>query len=280
VTVLRRGSAVRRYTRAEFDKSKLIAAMVDKVPEKAPIRRSEPGEVVVEIEDVNVISTRQRRGLDGASLTVRRREIVGVAGVVGNGQEALAELLRGLAAPSKKKILHLPPCVAFIPEDRARDGLAMSLSIADNMMVYRHRDPAFKVGTRLSASSVGRFVDRALKQGGVRAPQGIGAPASSLSGGNQQKIVIAREFDRSPDLIVAHNPYRGLDVGAADAVRQSLIQARDSGAAVVLISPDLDDLFDVATRIVFLSNGRITGSVDPQSTTAMAVGALLGGDVL
>ena len=102
-------------------------------------------------------------------------------------------------------------------------------------------------------------------------------PASSLSGGNQQKLVIAREFDRKPDLIVAHNPYRGLDVSATEAVRRSLLKARDAGAAVVLISPDLDDLFDVSNRIVFLSNGRITGSVDPHSTTVHALGTLLGG---
>jgi ABC-type uncharacterized transport system ATPase subunit len=277
VTVLRRGKAVKRFARSELDKSELIAAMVENIPRKIATHNPEPGEVVVEIEDVSVASSRQRRGLDGASLTVRRREIVGVAGVVGNGQEALAELLRGLALPTRKRLLRLPSRVAFIPEDRARDGLAMNLSISDNMMVYRHRDPAFHLGARLDANSITKFVQEAVKRAGVSAPQGIEAPASSLSGGNQQKIVIAREFDRSPDLIVAHNPYRGLDVGAADAVRRSLLQARDLDSAVVLISPDLDDLFDIASRIVFLNDGRITGSVNPQSTTATALGALLGG---
>jgi general nucleoside transport system ATP-binding protein len=277
VTVLRRGKAVKRFARSELDKSELIAAMVENIPQKIATHNPEPGEVVVEIEDVSVASSRQRRGLDGASLTVRRREIVGVAGVVGNGQEALAELLRGLALPTRKRLLRLPSRVAFIPEDRARDGLAMNLSISDNMMVYRHRDPAFHLGARLDANSITKFVQEAVKRAGISAPQGIEAPASSLSGGNQQKIVIAREFDRSPDLIVAHNPYRGLDVGAADAVRRSLLQARDLDSAVVLISPDLDDLFDIASRIVFLNDGRITGSVNPQSTTATALGALLGG---
>jgi len=107
----------------------------------------------------------------------------------------------------------------------------------------------------------------------------IAAPATSLSGGNQQKLVIAREFDREPDLIVAHNPYRGLDVVATAAVRQLILRVRLAGAGVVLISPDLDDLFDVSDRIIFLSNGRVSGSIDPRSTTVHALGSLLGGDL-
>jgi simple sugar transport system ATP-binding protein len=276
VTVLRRGRVVRRFRRAGLEKAALIAAMVESVPDKMEAGIRDLGEVVVELENVSVASSPIRRGLDGVNLSVSGGEIVGVAGVVGNGQEALAEVMRGLIVPSKGKLRCASRRVAFIPEDRARDGLAMTLSVADNLMVYRHRDRAFQTGGRLNSRAISDFVHELVDQAGV-ALRSIAAPASSLSGGNQQKIVIAREFDRKPDLIVAHNPYRGLDVGAAEAVRRSLLQARDSGVAIVLISPDLDDLFDISNRIVFLSNGRISGSVDPRSTTVLALGALLGG---
>jgi general nucleoside transport system ATP-binding protein len=276
VTVLRRGLVVGRFDRAHLDKSALIAAMVGSVPEKLPANPADFGEVVIELRDVSVVPSRHRCGLRGASLTVRRREIVGIAGVVGNGQETLAEVLRGLAVPEGGELRHGSDRVAFVPEDRARDGLAMTLSIADNLMVYRHKDPAFRARGRLLARAVADFVQETVDRTGV-ALQSIGAPAKTLSGGNQQKLVIAREFDRQPDLVVAHNPYRGLDVAAAAAVRRLLLQARDAGAAIVLISPDLEDLFDISDRILFLSNGRVTGAVDPRATTLHALGNLLGG---
>jgi simple sugar transport system ATP-binding protein len=152
----------------------------------------------------------------------------------------------------------------------------MTLSISDNLIVYRHRELQFRASGRLNVRAITKFAQDKIEQAGV-VLQNVTALASSLSGGNQQKLVIAREFDVQPDLIVAHNPYRGLDVGAGEAVRRSILKARDAGAAVVLISPDLDDLFEISNRIVFLSNGRILGSVDPHSTTVHALGALLGG---
>lgn len=276
VSVLRRGRVVGRFSRAELDKAALITAMVGNVPEKLEPGMTELGEIVVELDNVSVPPTRARRGLNGLSLGVRRHEIVGVAGVIGNGQEALAETLRGLVAPVQGQFRSISRRVAFIPEDRARDGLAMTLSIIDNLIVHRHRDLMFHTVGQLDMPAISRFVQDLVGQAGV-VLHSLVEPAWSLSGGNQQKLVIAREFDRKPDLIVAHNPYRGLDVSATEAVRQSLLRARDSGAAVVLISPDLDDLFDISNRIVFLSNGRITGSVDPHSTTVHALGTLLGG---
>ena len=276
VTVLRGGRVVGRFGRLELDKSALISAMVGRVPEKLEPGVHALGEIVVQLDEVTVPSSRARRGLDEVSLSVRRHEIVGIAGVVGNGQEALAEVLRGLAEPVKGELRCASRRVAFIPEDRARDGLAMTLSIADNSMVYRHRDPKFHAWGRLNVRAISEFVQDLVERAGI-AFRNVAASVSSLSGGNQQKLVIAREFDLRPDLIVAHNPYRGLDVGAAEAVRRSLLMARDSGAAVVLISPDLDDLFDISNRIVFLSNGRVSGSVDPHSTTVHAIGTLLGG---
>ena len=279
VTVLRRGQVVRCFRRPDLDKAALIAAMVESVPDKMDSGVRQLGETVVELENVHVSASSIRRGLAGVSLAVHRHEIIGVAGVAGNGQEALAEVLRGLAVPTKGTMHRVSGRVAFIPEDRARDGLAMTMSIADNLIVYKHRDADLRVRGRLHGPAISKFVNELIDQAGVIA-RSAAAPASTLSGGNQQKLVIAREFDRQPDLIIAHNPYRGLDVAATEAVRRSLLQARDSGAAVVLISPDLDDLFDISNRILFLTEGRISGSVDPRSTTVLAIGALLGGTSL
>ena len=276
VTVLRKGRVVGCFNRAELDKAALIAAMVESVPEKMDSSVRELGETVVELEDVHVSASSIRRGLAGVSLAVRRHEIVGIAGVAGNGQEALAEVLRGLAVPTRGTKRGTSGRVALIPEDRARDGLAMTMSIADNLIVYKHRDSDLRVRGRLYEPAISKFVKGLVDRAGVVARH-MGAQASTLSGGNQQKLVIAREFDRKPDLIIAHNPYRGLDVAATEAVRRSLLQARDAGAAVVLISPDLDDLFDMSNRILFLTEGRISGCVDPRSTTVLAIGALLGG---
>jgi general nucleoside transport system ATP-binding protein len=276
VTVLRRGRAVAHFSRAELDKANLITAMVGRVPEKIPACSSAVGEIVAELKDVSVAWSRDRCGLRAVSLTVHRREIIGIAGVAGNGQEKLAEVMRGLLMPSEGVFKCVSERIAFIPEDRARDGLAMALSIADNLMVYRHRDPRFRANGRLSGRAVSSFVQATVERTGV-VLQSISASAASLSGGNQQKLVLAREFERQPDLIIAHNPYRGLDVAATAAVRRLLLEARDAGAAVVLISPDLDDLFDIANRIMFLSNGRLSESIDPRSTTLHALGTLLGG---
>ncbi len=152
----------------------------------------------------------------------------------------------------------------------------MSLSVADNAIIYRHRDPDFVKGWRLDLPEVTRFTRRLTDDAGI-AGASPKLAAGALSGGNQQKLVIARELDKQPDLIVAHNPYRGLDVGATRAVRQRLLQARDAGAGVVFISPDLDELFDVCSRIIFLTNGKVAGTIDPKATAISEVGSLLGG---
>jgi simple sugar transport system ATP-binding protein len=276
VTVLRRGEVVGGFRRPGLDKPALIAAMVGRVPERVEFRRRDLGEIVVELDSVSVTSSPLKRGLDSVCLSVRRGEIVGVAGVVGNGQETLAEVLRGLVVPTQGNIRRLSRRVAYIPEDRARDGIALALSIADNAIVHRHRDRAFRTCGQLNRRAVRKFVEKLVDRAGVISTN-LAASAFSLSGGNQQKLVIARELDLRPDLVVAHNPYRGLDVGASEAVRQSLLKARDNGAAVVVISPDLDDLFNISNRIVFLSNGKVSGSVDPRSTTVFALGMLLSG---
>jgi general nucleoside transport system ATP-binding protein len=276
VTVLRRGRVTGQFSRAVLDKARLTEAMIGTLPSHIEARRLEPGKPVVELFAVSVAGTALRRGLRLIDLTVRRNEIVGIAGVAGNGQEALAEVLRGLCEPIDGALHRISSRVAYIPEDRARQGLAMSLSVADNAIVYRHRDPNFVKGWRLDFQEVAQFTRRLTDDAGI-AGANPKLPAGALSGGNQQKLVIARELDRQPDLIVAHNPYRGLDVGATEAVRRRLLEARDAGTGVVFISPDLDELFDICCRIIFLTNGEVAGTIDPKATAISEVGSLLGG---
>jgi len=276
VTVMRRGEVVAQFQRAALDRDKLTEALVGSLPTKKERQSTEVGQPVIELRDVSVDSKAQRRGLEQVSLAARGGEIVGVAGVLGNGQEALAQLLTGIVSPSRGTIDPRPAAIAYIPEDRATDGLAASLTLTDNAIIHRHRDAALQQMGALSSRRTRAYAARLVADGNVLA-ENVDAAAATLSGGNQQKLVVAREFDRSPDLIVAHNPYRGLDVGATLEVRERLLDARNAGRAVVLISPDLEDLFDISDRIVVLSGGRLIGEIDPHETTMLEVGALLGG---
>ncbi len=276
VTVMRRGRVVAEFERTEIETDVLTEAMVGDLPESVAVSRRPPGAVVLSARGISTPSAGTRCGLRDIDLAVHAHEIVGVAGVTGNGQEALAELLCGLAEPTAGAVDLRPDVVAYIPEDRARDALAMTLSLSDNAIVHRHRAPELRRGGRLRAAEVDHFVSEIVAAGSVQTPA-FETPVSALSGGNQQKLVLAREIARAPALVVAHNPYRGLDVSASSDVRRRLLEARDRGTAIVLISPDLEDLFDIADRILVLSDGAFVGSVDPRTATAREIGALLGG---
>ena len=275
VTVMRRGRAVAEFAGEALDTAHLTQAMIGQLPRKSELSYLDPGEAVLVLRDVSVAASDTGRGLFNVDLEVRTHEVVGIAGISGNGQEILAELLCGLIEPVSGSIVTRPRTVAYIPEDRSRDALAPTLSVADNAIVHRHRDPRLRRNGLLAPALVRDFVAGIVSAGSVRAAS-VDSSVSALSGGNQQRLVVAREFERRPELIVAHNPYRGLDIGAAGEVRQRLLAARNDDCGVVLLSPDLEDLFDIADRILVISNGRIAGHVDPRRTTAREVGALLG----
>jgi simple sugar transport system ATP-binding protein len=277
VTVMRRGQVVESCAARETDIDKLALAMIGSVPPVMSSPSPHPaGDVVAHLRGISVAETREYSGITDLDLEIRAGEVVGVAGVIGNGQEALAGVLTGLIQASGGTIQPAPNVVAYVPEDRARDGLAVTLSIADNAIVHRHRDPKLRRGPRLDAAAIAKFTRNLVDHAGIRLTT-IERPAGTLSGGNQQKLVLSRELDTDPELIVAHNPYRGLDVGATAEVRQRLLDARDRGAGVVVISPDLDDLFALADRLVILFDGRIVGNVDPAATTAQELGRMMAG---
>jgi ABC-type uncharacterized transport system ATPase subunit len=277
VTVMRRGQIVESTSTADTDVDQLALAMIGSVPPVMASPSPHPvGDVVAHLRGVSVAESREHSGISDVDLEIRSGEVVGVAGVIGNGQEALAGVLTGLVSSSAGTIDPAPRVVAYVPEDRARDGLAVTLSIADNAIVHRHRDASLRRGPRINRGAVGAFARNLVDHAGIRVPT-MDRTSGTLSGGNQQKLVLARELETSPDLIVAHNPYRGLDVGATADVRQRLLAARDAGAAVLVISPDLDDLFGLADRLVVLFDGRIVGRVDPGSTSAQELGRMMAG---
>jgi simple sugar transport system ATP-binding protein len=214
--------------------------------------------------------------LSNIDLTVRAGEIVGVAGVVGSGQTVLAETLAGLLDPSAGTVWRADGPIAYVPENRHRDALALQLTVRDNMLVHSHRKPAYSRGLWFRHEAIDRAISGVLERSRVYGAVN-GAPVSSLSGGNQQKLVLGRELEQMPRLLIAHNPFRGLDVRAIHDVRDAIFAACKAGLGVVMISSDLDEIVQIAHRIVVLFAGRIAGEVDVADAGPEAIGRLMGG---
>jgi general nucleoside transport system ATP-binding protein len=275
VTILRRGEVVAQLPGKGLDVVTLTSAMMGSLPASEAVAHREPGPIVARLRKV----TTRREGigcpLQEVDLSVRGREVVGIAGMANSGQSELAELLAGLRAPMAGAVETRPRTCAYIPEDRAASGIAENLSVRDNCLVHRHRDPALRRGLMIDRKKADAFANSIVAGSDVRT-SGIEGRVGLLSGGNQQKLVVGRELDRDPDLIVAHNPYYGLDVNAARAVRDRLLQARDRGCALVFLSPDIEDLFEVADRIVVMAEGSVIGEVDPRTTSSRELGEMIG----
>lgn len=280
LTVLRRGRTVLEAARSEVDAPGLARAMVGSGSEELLDEvftagegeggfRPPPGPrgpVVARLRGVEVRGERGERALAGVDLEVRRGEIVGVAGVEGNGQRELALVLAGRLAPDAGTA-ELPDDPGFIPQDRSREGLVADFDLADNFALALHRSPSFRRGPFLRRRRVREATGRAMERFAVRAP-GPGTLARALSGGNQQRMVVARELFRTPDLLVAENPTRGLDVTAEAFVHRQLRELVDrepAGTAagrpdppgVVLLSTDLDEVLELAHRVLVLVRGRL-----------------------
>lgn len=214
--------------------------------------------------------------LCGLDLTIRAGEVVGVAGVVGSGQSTLARVLAGLLEVEGGDLERPQGAVAYVPEHRHDDAVALQLSVRDNVVLHSHRRAEFRRGPWFRRDRVDHHVQEILTRSRVHggAP---GLPVASLSGGNQQKLVLGRELDEDPALVVAHNPFRGLDVRAIQDVREAVLGACDRGAGVVMISPDLDELLQLSHRIVVLFAGRIVGEVEVGRDDLDVLGRLMGG---
>jgi simple sugar transport system ATP-binding protein len=291
ITVLRRGKLVGTIDAAGATESGLAEMMVGR-PVLLEVERGsgEAGAPVLEVRDLEVLDDRDLEAVRGVSFTVRAGEIVGIAGVSGNGQTELAEAIAGMRRPTAGSILldarditvaspreSYEAGVGHIPEDRQRDGLVLEFSLAENSALHDYfRAPVSHRGIldgRAMVSRMRRLIEAFDVRGG-----GPETQASALSGGNQQKVVLAREIDADPRLLLAAQPTRGLDVGAIEFVHRRLIEQRDEGRAVLLISYELDEILNLADRILVMYAGRIALERRPEETDEQELGlAMTGG---
>lgn len=274
-TVLRRGETVLEgAARGDVDASTLAQAMLGEsgITLQASGRgtgSSNVTEPVVTLNGVTVAPERGSAGLDDVTLQIRRGEVVGVAGVEGNGQHELALMLAGRRAANRGEV-HAPQVCGYIAEDRATLGLIGAFSIAENLALRLRQMPSFRRGPWLRWARLREQARNAIRGYAIRAP-GPRTPVSALSGGNQQRVVVARELYGDPPLIVAENPTRGLDVAAAGFVLSALRERAEAGAGVVLFSTDLDEVLTHADRVVVLVRGRLS-EVPPEECTREGVG--------
>lgn len=255
VTVLRRGAKVAEAPRSEVDAPQLAQWMVGDLPKPKSRGEGELGEIVLQASDLVVRGDRDEESVRGVSLEIRRREIVGIGGVDGNGQTELAEAIAQVRL-LRSGSLEAPANIGYIPQDRQIDGLALNMPIWENLLIGGYRRPELTKGPMLRLKAIRSWASRLVQQFDIRIGR-ISDPVGSLSGGNQQKVVVSRTLDANPDLVVAVNPTRGLDIRSAGFVHDQLRAAADRGAGVLLVSTDLDELFELSDRAFFMSSGKL-----------------------
>jgi len=282
VTVLRRGTRVLGGRAQDFSARDLAVAMVgehagrDRFSDRFALKSDErrPGRVMASLKDV-AAGRPEAPALRGATLVARSGEVLGVAGVEGNGQRELAAVLAGVLRPLSGAA-DVPSKPGWMPMDRGEEGLIGDFPLDENVALALHDEPAWRRGPWLDWTGIKKRTEALVAAARVTAP-GPEASAATLSGGNQQRLLVARELDRSKELLIAESPTRGLDVKAARAVRRKLMEFARTGEpppAVVLISPDLDEVLQLADRIVVLVRGRLA-PVDPAERSATAIGELM-----
>ncbi len=291
VTVLRRGKVTAAGVPTKgATKAQLARLMVGRevlfLLEK---KEAQPGEAVLTVERLYADNDRGLPALREVSLQVRAGEILGIAGVAGNGQRELAEVLTGLhratsgsmmfgnvALDSHANWLEIGQQLAHIPEDRAAVGSVPGLSVAENLILKRFNRPPFAVGWSINAAAVRQNAVRLVEKYKIATPT-VEMPVRMLSGGNLQKLILARETSEHPKLMIAVHPTRGLDVGAIEAIHRLLIEHRDRGAAILLISEELDELVSLADRIAVMYEGRIVGEMPAEGADIHAIGLMMAG---
>lgn len=292
VTIIRRGKFIGEVNVSETNEMALAEMMVGRdVSFTVQKKDKDPGEKVLEIRDLVVEDSRNLEAVRGLNLDVYQGEILGIAGVDGNGQSELIQALTGLRESKSgefylngedltnatpREIIDSGMC--SIPEDRQHRGLVLDFSIADNLILENVRKDQFSKHSFLKFDEIKKFSEKLVKDFDIRPPV-ISQKARSLSGGNQQKVIIAREITNNPDLLIAAQPTRGLDVGAIEFIHDYLIDHRDRNKAVLLISYELDEIMDLSDRIAVIHEGQIVGIVDPKEVTEMEIGHMMAGGV-
>jgi simple sugar transport system ATP-binding protein len=290
VTVLRRGRLVATVEGQSTSKAELARLMVGReVLFRIDKAAAQPGAAALEISNLSCQNDRGLPAIKHLSLNVRSGEVVGIAGVAGNGQTELAQVITGLRQATEGTVIvqgqdvtnrpataTIEQGVAYVPADRTATGSSPNLSVADNLILKSYRRPPLGAGWRIDLARVRQEAKQLVEQFDVKTPT-IDTPARLLSGGNLQKLILAREISRQPKLVIAVYPVRGLDVGAIEAIHQLLIDERDRGAGILLISEDLDELLSLSDRIVVMFRGEIVGEVPPEDKRIDEIGLMMAG---
>jgi general nucleoside transport system ATP-binding protein len=292
VTIIRKGEGIGTVVTAETNPNKLAELMVGRQVEfKTEKTEAHPTEEVLVVENLFVSDYRNIDKVKGLNLSVRRGEIVGIAGIDGNGQSELIEAITGLRKIKSgtvklngKDITGLKPReitetgLGHIPQDRHKHGLVLDFPIGHNIALQTYYKEPISKGFIMNYGKINEKARQVIEEFDVRTGQGEMTPARALSGGNQQKAIIGREVDRDPDLLIAALPTRGLDVGAIEFIHSRLIEQRDKGKAVLLISFELDEVMNVSDRIAVIYDGTIIDTVYPKETNEQELGLLMAGE--
>jgi simple sugar transport system ATP-binding protein len=289
ITIMRRGKVVTTLDTKAATFDILANAMVGRnVERKFDFKAYEPGDTLLEVNDLTVHTKHKQNAVNGCTFSVQGGEIVGVAGVEGNGQTELVETIMGLSKPasgtirmggkltnglSTSQIMKLS--VGHVPEDRALNGLILDFSIAENTVLGTAGTPAFSNRGLMAPQKIRNFARKIVSSFNV-STAGINVKARNLSGGNQQKVIVGRELSGQPHLLIAHQPTRGLDVASTEYIQSLLVDARNSGRGVLLVSADFDEILDLSDRIVVLYEGKIIGELK-RGAGIGELGKLLGG---
>lgn len=290
VTIVRGGKKIDTVCTGEVSKEELATMMVGRkvnlVQQRAPARF---GDEVLSVKDLTVKNDSGLAAVDGVSFSIRQGEVLGIAGVDGNGQRELVEAISGLRKPQGGAVFlrqkettgnttaqMYENSVGHIPEDRQKYGLILENSLCDNLLMGNLDNQRFSGKVAIRYNKARKRANELIADYSIKAP-GCEAKASTLSGGNQQKFIVAREIDRNPELLIADQPTRGVDVGAIEFIHRKILEQRDSGKAVLLVSMELDEVLQLSDRILVMYNGKFSGELDGGETDFAKIGMLMAG---
>ncbi|MBL4906119.1 MAG: ATP-binding cassette domain-containing protein [Sneathiella sp.] len=293
VSVMRRGEMVAHVATADTSREQLAELMVGRSVllrvEKEPAK---PGAALMEIRGLSYLDDDGVARLKDVNLTLRAGEILGIAGVSGNGQSELLEVLGGIEKPTSGSIRYKgnelvgskdfsaqglrKMGLGHVPEDRHRAGLVLSFSANENIILGYHGSEDYNKGTTLDAAAMVETCDRYIKKFDVRPPDPL-LKASGFSGGNQQKLVLAREMEQNPDVLLVGQPTRGVDIGAIEFIHKQLIKMRDEGKAILVVSVEIDEVMSLCDRIAVMFDGAIVGEIDAKDATEQKLGLMMAG---
>lgn len=290
-TIIRLGKYIDTVKVSDVNEKELAGMMVGRnVTFQVEKQEQEPGEVVLEVKDLRGLDYRKVEVLKGLNLEVHRGEILGIAGIDGNGQTELVEIITGLRKAKSgevringENIFNATPHTVFkkgvssIPADRQKHGLVLDFTVAENMILQNYKKPEFQSHSFLKKDAIRKYAEDAVGKFDIRPADAADRPAGTLSGGNQQKVIIAREVNNDKDLLIAVNPTRGLDVGAIEYVHRYIVEQRNKGKAVLLVSFELDEVMSLSDRIDVIYDGHIVGSMAGKDADENALGLMMAG---